>query len=84
MHFAVMARQRSTCVSGELFRWYRLAMPRLQHILAIQQYSALYCCFMVFKVTCQTQRLFAAFALFVLPPSGANSKAERRSLREKE
>ena len=45
---------------------YRLAMPRLQHILIAV--LALYCCFMVFKVSANAG-FFLLPLLFVLPPS---------------
>ena len=44
---------------------YRLAMPQLQHILIAV--LALYCCFMVFKVSANAG-FFLLPLLFVLPP----------------
>ena len=50
---------------------YRLAMPQLQHILIAV--LALYCCFMVFKVSANAG-FFLLPLLFVLPPLVSKSR----------
>ena len=59
---------------------YRLAMPQLQHILIAV--LALYCCFMVFKVSANAG-FFLLPLLFVLPPLVFKSRKKESGEEEK-
>ena len=57
-----MARELLSAFNGEFF-WYGLAMPQLQHILIAV--LALYCCFMVFKVSANAGFFLLPFCMLL-------------------